>query len=76
MNMVRMIACQLALSGCVAGCVPGDTQPPYSSKGYCYVQSGWQDSMSVCSPLDGYAACYLQCPKAGSDDAKPQAPSH
>jgi hypothetical protein len=68
--MVRVVACLLAtgVAGSVAGCAhTPEVQSTYSPKGYCFVQSGWQDSTSVCSPLNGYASCYLQCPKTATN---------
>jgi hypothetical protein len=62
----RLLFAALA-SAALGGCAHESTASRYSPRGYCYVQSGWQDSSSVCSPLSGDLSCYLQCPPSDRD---------
>jgi len=64
--MFAKSACFLAAAA-LLGCASTGPRNPYSAKGYCFMQSGWQDSSSICSPLDSYTDCYLQCPHPRSD---------
>ena len=72
-SVFRMSVCLMGAAA-AAGCVHGQPANPYSANGYCFMQSGWQDSSAICSPLDSYAYCYLQCPRSGSGGSQAPAP--
>jgi hypothetical protein len=59
MSLILLVA---AVLNCACAYNPTER---YSAKGYCFVQSGWQDSSTVCSAFSS-PDCYLQCPNSAT----------